>query len=206
MIRGVEAGRRPTLIISECQRGVIEPDRSPFAPLCSQVAARNIVPKTAALADAFRAAGLPVVHVHVAYQPDYADLPLTSAIASMAKKADRLTVGSPDTASVAGLEPKAGDIVHHRSFSLVAFHGTDLDTRLHNMGVKTLVFAGISTNVAISGMAMCASDLGYQCIVAEDCIAGSSAASHEFIVRNYLPMYSTVSNSQQISEALSNLT
>ena len=202
MIRGLQPGCRAALIISECQRGVIEAGRSPFPDLVEQTAARGIVAKTAVLADAFRAAGLPVVHAHFAHQPDYADLPMTSVIMAVSKKTNRLTIGSPDTLAVAGLEPQPTDIVHSRSFSLVAFHGTDLDTRLRNMGVQTLVLSGVSTNVAIQGMSVCASDLGYQVIVAEDCIAGASPQSHDFIVKNFLPLYSTVASSQDIMEEL----
>lgn len=202
MIRGLEVERRPALIISECQRGVIEPDRSFFPDLCEQVATRDIIAKTAVLAEAFRAAGLPVMHVHVAHRPDYADLPMTSTVVALSKKMDRMTIGKPDVESVAGVAPQPGDLVHSRTFSLVGFHGTDLDTRLRNRGIRTLVFSGVSTNVAISGMSMCASDLGYQCIVAEDCIAGSSLEAHQFIVRNFLPLYSTVANSQQVIDSL----
>jgi len=205
MIKGLEPGRRAALIISELQRGVVEPDHSPFPELCEQVHARNIIPKTAALAAAFRAAGLPVVHAHVALSPDFGDLPLTSTIMAMAKKRGRITVGSVDAQSVAGLEPQPQDVLDSRGFSLIGLHGTDLDARLRNMGVQTLVFTGVSTNVAISGMAMCASDLGYQSVIAEDCIAGSSAEAHAFIVKNFLPLYSTLAGSQQIVEALKSI-
>jgi nicotinamidase-related amidase len=202
MIRGFDPTLRPALLISECQRGVIDGDRSPFGPLCTQVAERRIVPRTAALAAAFRKAGLPVVHLHIGYSADYGDLPMTSAIMAMARKSGRLTMGSPDTRPVDALMPEAGDIVHQRGFSLVAFHNTDLDARLRYRGVRSLVLAGISTDVAISGLATCGSDLGYHCVVAEDCIAGSSAAGHEVIVKSLLPLYATVTTSPRLMEAL----
>jgi nicotinamidase-related amidase len=202
MIRGLEPGRRVALLISECQRGVIEAERSDFPGLVEQVGTRQVVERTAALVDAFRAAGQRVVHVLVAHQPDYADLPITNVIMARSKKKGGMRLGSIDAEPVNGLKPRVGDLVHVRGYSLIGFHGTDLDTRLRNMGIQTLVFAGVSTNVAISGMSMCASDLGYQAIVAEDCIAGASAETHEFIVRNLLPLYSTVTDSRRIAEAL----
>lgn len=202
MIRGMEAGRGVALIVSECQRGVIEPGRTDFPTLAEQVERRGLVARTAALADSFRAAGLRVIHAHVAHRPDYADLPITNVIMARSKKKGGMKLGSVDAEAVPGLAPRPTDIVHSRGYSLVGFHGTDLDTRLRHMGIQTLVFSGVSTNVAISGMALAASDLGYQSIVAEDCIAGASEESHDFIVRNLLPLYSTVTSSSQIVEAL----
>jgi len=104
--------------------------------------------------------------------------------------------------SVDEVAPKNDDIVHARSFSLVAFHGTELDSMLRNMGVTTLVPVGVSTNVAISGASLCGSDLGYQVVVPEDCIAGATQESHEFIVQNLLPLYATLSESQSIMQTL----
>lgn len=199
MIRGLEPNRRVALVINECQRGVIEPERSDFPGLVEQVRSRGIVARIAALADAFRAAGLPVVYLHVAHQPDYADLPVTNLIMARSKKKGGMKLGSEETQAVAGLAPKPGDILHSRGYSLIAFHGTDLDTRLRHMGIETLVLTGVSTNVAIQGLGMAGSDMGYQVVVAEDCIAGASAETHGFIVANILPLFTTLSDSGSIA-------
>lgn len=202
MVRGLEGSRRVALVISECQRGVIEPGLTDFPTLAEQVEKRGILPKIVSLAAAFRAAGLPVVHAHVAHQPDYADLPITNLIMARSKKRGGMKLGSDEAQSVAPVAPQPGDVVLTRGYALVGFHGTDMDTRLRHMGIQTLVFSGVSTNVAISGMALAASDYGYQSIVVEDCIAGATAESHEFILKNLLPLYSTVVSSQQVVEAL----
>lgn len=202
MIRGLESGRRAALIINEMQRGTIEAGRSDFPELVEQIGSRGIIPKIAALAKAFRAAGLPVVHLHIAHQPDYADLPITNLIMARSKKNGRQKVGSVDAEPVAQLAPEPTDIVHVRGYSMIAFHGTDLDTRLRHMGIQTLVMTGVSTNVAIQGLAVCGSDMGYQVIIPEDCTAGASSETHDFVVKNLLPLYSTVTNSAQVTEAV----
>ncbi|MBA1204243.1 cysteine hydrolase [Pseudomonas capeferrum] len=203
MLRGLDKGQRAALLISECQQGVIDPSLSPFEGLAEQAAKRNIVQRIARLAEAFRKAELPVIHLHVVHRPGYPDLPRTSAIIVRSVKAQRMIAGSRDVLPVDALKPQATDLVHARSFSLVGFHGTELDSLLRNMGVQTLVPVGVSTNVAISGLSLCGSDLGYQVVVPEDCIAGASAETHEFIVRNQLPLYSTVSHSDAVIETLS---
>ena len=204
MLRGFEKGQRPALLISECQRGVIDPERSGFPGLAEQVQQRGILTRIARLAEAFRNAGLPVFHLHVVHRVGYVDLPRTSVIIARSTKENRMIIGSEEVDSVPEVMPQGQDIVHARSFSLVGFHGTDLDSILRNMGVRTLVPVGVSTNVAISGLALCGSDLGYQVVVPEDCIAGATPQSHDFIVTNLLPLYSTLSDSDSVIAALSN--
>lgn len=203
MPRGFETGKRPALLISECQRGVIDPVLSDFPGLAEQVQQRGVLPRISRLAEAFRAAGLPVLHLHVVHRPGYVDLPRTSVIIARSTKKNRMIAGSEDVKPVPEMAPHASDIVHARSFSLVGFHGTDLDSILRNMGVTTIVPVGVSTNVAISGLSLCGSDLGYQVVVPEDCIAGATPQSHDFIVSNLLPLYSTVSDSESVIAALS---
>lgn len=201
-LRGLESGQRAALLISECQRAVIDPALAIFPGLADQVEQRGIVPRITRLADAMREQGLPVIHLHVAHRPGYVDLPKTSVIVAQSSKAGRMIQGSDDVAPVPELTPADGDILHSRSFGLVSFHGTDLDSILRNMNVQTVILAGVSTNVAISGTALCASDLGYQVLVAEDCIAGATDETHRFICKNLLPLYSTLSDSESLIQAL----
>ena len=202
-LRGLGPGDRPALLISECQRGVIERALSPFATLAEQAEVRGIVGKIAALAAAFRAAGLPVFHLHVAHRADCADVPMTNVILARSVKHGRMRSGTPDVETVAGLEIDPRDVLHARGFSLVAFHGTDLDQQLRNRGVNTLVLCGVSSNVAVSGSALCGSDLGYQVLIPEDCVAGATAESHAFMVQQSLPLYSTITTGAAVADAIS---
>jgi nicotinamidase-related amidase len=204
-VRGLGPGARPALLISECQRGVIEAGLSPFPSLAEQAAERGIVGHIAKLAAAFRAAGFPVFHLHVAHTPDYADVPVTNVILARSVKQGRMKLGTTDADTVAGLEVHPGDVLHARSFSLVAFHGTDLDTQLRHRGVTTLVLCGVSSNVAVSGSALCGSDLGYQVVIPEDCTAGATAETHAFIVQQSLPLYSTLSTGAAVADAIASL-
>lgn len=202
MIRGLDKGQRAALLISECQRGVIEAGLSPFPGLVEQAEARGIVGKIALLADAFRAAGLPVFHLHVVHRPGYRELPITSVIMRMSAKNGRMLAGSADAEAVPALPVQAGDNLHARAYSLIGFHGTELDQTLRNMGVQTVVLAGVSSNVAVNGLALCASDLGYQVVVAEDCVAGVSAETHAFMMREALPLYSTLATGAAVAQAV----
>lgn len=89
-----------------------------------------------------------------------------------------------------------------RSSGLIGFLGTPLDAILRRMKISSVVLVGVSTNVAIAGCAMVATDLGYQVIVAEDCIAASDPATHETIVASQLRMVARIASSAEISMVL----
>lgn len=201
-LRGMESGTRAALLISECQRGVIEPGLSPFESLAAQVVERGIVARIAALADAFRRAGQPVVHVLVAHRPDHADVARTSMLMVRSIKTGFMKIGSADVEPVPELTPQPGDHVHARRFSLNGFNGTDLDATLRHLGVRSLVLTGVSSNVAINSMAITGADLGYQVLIPEDCIAGASAESHAFMVTQLMPLYATVTTQQAVQAGL----
>jgi len=152
------------VIINECQRGVIEPSSGGFAALVEQVEKRGIVPRIAALADDFRAAGQPVIHLPIAHRPDFADVQPNSLLAALARKNRFLVAGSTEAEIVDALTPAPGDFVVTRSSGLIGFLGTPLDAMLRRMQVGTVVLAGVSTNVAIAGCAMIATELGRRLI------------------------------------------
>ena len=109
------------------------------------------------LAGAFRAAGAHVVLVRVE-RPGAAVQP-------------------PGSGLVPGLA-RHGDIEIVKR-TIGAFQGTDLDARLRELGVTTLVFSGIATNLGVESTARAAGDLGYDLIFVEDAMAAFTSAEHE---------------------------
>ncbi|WP_375394602.1 isochorismatase family protein [uncultured Sphingomonas sp.] len=91
-------------------------------------------------------------------------------------------------ALVEGLH-RDGDVVvlkHHWG----AFTGTDLDLQLRRRGVKTIVLAGIATNMGVESTARSAWELGYDLVIVEDLCSARSAAQHAFAVENIFPQLS----------------
>lgn len=193
---------RAALIISECQRGIVEPGTGGFAGLIDQVAQRRILPRIARLADRFRDARLPICHLTIAHRPDFADVQPNSLLAAMARKNRLLIEGSPEAEIVQELTPAPMDFIVARSSGLIGFHGTALDAMLRRMGIETVVIAGVSTNVAVAGCAMAGADLGYHMVIAEDCVAAADPATHEVIVRDQLRMVARVAIADDIEQAL----
>ena len=76
------------------------------------------------------------------------------------------------------LRPAAGDAVidkHHFS----GFCNTSLDRELRARGVRTLVMTGVATNVCVDSTLREGFFLGYNIVVAEDCVGSNSRAGHE---------------------------
>ncbi|MFF4036239.1 isochorismatase family protein [Streptomyces sviceus] len=128
------------------------------------------------LADLFRAAGAPVVLVRVE-RPGVTDQP-------------------PGSGLVPGLA-RHGDLEIVKR-TIGAFQGTDLDARLRELGVTTLVFGGIATNLGVESTARAALDLGYDLVLVEDAMAAFTAAEHESSTRLDFPRLGTVVTVDQV--------
>ena len=153
-----------------------------------------VAPIMALVADA-RAAGVPVYWIRANYAPE--GLPAGMRV----KFAERGAVCcAPDSWGAAFYEvaPLPGEpIVEKRCYS--AFRGTDLDARLRTVGVRTVVLAGVQTNICIESTLRDASSLGFYVAVAKDCVASHSAALHEATLQNAQFVFGDVLSRQEIA-------
>lgn len=201
--RGLEPGTRPALVISECQRGILDPAFSSIPGLAGQAAERGILPKIAVLAARFRELGLPVAHVHIAHNPGGVGLAVTSPLAALGRRGAGMEEGTPPAEPMADVAPVRGDIVSARRSGLAMWYGTDLDALLRNEHVGTLVMTGVSTNVAVFGGSLGAVDRGYQVVIPEDCTAGATPETHQFQITQQLPLLAAMTTSAAVLAALS---
>jgi nicotinamidase-related amidase len=202
VVRGLDSGQRAALVISECQRGVLDPSIAIFPGLAEQAAARGIVGAIGRLAGAFRDAGLPVVHVHVAHRPDFGGVVPNSLVAVRARKSDSMVAGTPAVEPMEGVAPEPGDYVSLRRAGVGMWYGTDLDATLRNLGVTTLVLCGVSTNIALFAGSMGAIDRGYWVVLPEDATAGAAPDLHEWMTTNTLPLIATMSTADEVISAI----
>jgi nicotinamidase-related amidase len=190
------------LVISECQHGILDPEAALTPGVAREAAERRVVERIARLATAFRAAGRPVVHCHIAHRADMAGMRPNSLPGAMAIKHGRMVAGTPDVAPPAELTPHAVDHVSSRAVGLTAFYGTDLDAALRLRGVGTIVLTGVSTDVAVPGLALEAVNRGYWVQIPEDCVAGTSPATHAFMMANLLPALARITDSARVLAGL----
>lgn len=202
MIRGLERGQKPALIISECQLGMIDPavqDRE----LNHQVQARGILPKIASLAETFRSVDAPVIHCTITPPANYENWPVNCVIFGIVRRAGLLYEGSVAARIATEVAPKARDIVCDRRSGLTGFAQTELERTLRSFGVETVVLTGVSTNIALPGMALEAVNRLFEVVVPEDCTAGASAESHNAQITTQLPLLAHISTAAEVATAVS---
>ncbi|KAJ7710622.1 N-carbamoylsarcosine amidase [Mycena rosella] len=131
------------------------------------------------LLDAARAGGAPVVWTRVEYaEPDMRDAGvfwLKSKSLDVFRRGDARGLGA--WVEAAGLTPLAGEAVIAKKYPS-AFFGTDLATRLHVLGVDTLVVCGVSTSGCVRASVLDAMQHGYRPMVVDEACGDRSPEIH----------------------------
>ncbi len=163
------------VLVIECQQSVLG-DQSLVGDLARVVRDGEMLPTLRSFLSRARKAGVRVYHCTVALSADgpgpLANTPLGARTLARSGGADpsRSAAGA---AVVPELGPEPQDIVAVRDHGLTAFHETGLDGRLRSAGVRTVVLAGVSINIAITGAAIEAVNRGYTVVIPGDCVAGA---------------------------------
>lgn len=182
--------------------GDYESDRAPIEPL------RQLLP-------ALREAQVPVIWVNWGNRPDLANMPPNQIHLYKPKghgtglgdplPGDRGNVLEKDSwaaAVVDELAPLPGDISVDK-YRISGFWDTPLDSILRNLGVRTILFAGVNTDQCVLHSLTDANFLGYGCVLLDDCCATSSPAfCTEATIWNVKKCFGFVTGSGQVLEAL----
>jgi nicotinamidase-related amidase len=164
------------------QNDVLHPDGKIRVGLDADSGARQrLLGSAAALLEGARAHALPIVHVRIAFRPDYADLLPNCEIFRNVAKIGAVPEGKWGSAFYDGLQPLAGSarefVVKHTRIS--AFYGTPLEETLRLLGARRLVVAGVATHSVVEGTVRHAADIGFSVMVAQDACASADPAVHE---------------------------
>lgn len=184
------------LVTQECQNGVIG-ERSALPQLAE--AAAPIRPNLRRLAEAARAAGVPVLHCTAERRAD-AKGSNTNARLFLAVRKSPVTLlpGSVEASVIPELGPEPGDLNLTRLHGLGPLAGTDLDPVLRNLGVTTIVGVGVSVNVGMTNFVMDAVNLGYQFVLPRDAVAGLPAAYADAVIDNTLALLATLTTTEAV--------
>jgi nicotinamidase-related amidase len=148
----------------------------------------SVVPGIARLVEGFRARELPIVYVCVG--SDYRDLRDMPArhrdwIRTIERESgveDILWSENPSYRVRAEFPPQESDtIVKKTAFG--AFTSSTLDETLRSMGLEQLVVVGIATNCCVSTTVRDAADLGYGCVIVEECTGDYDQDTHDMAIR-----------------------
>ncbi len=86
---------------------------------------------------------------------------------------------------------------------MAGFWDTPLDSILRNLGVTTLLFAGVNVDQCVLCTLQDANFLGYDCVLVEDCAGTTSPAyCSDAVIYNVKQCFGFVTNSQALHDGI----
>lgn len=191
------------VLTMEIQRGVVG-DLSAYPELADAATRVGVIPNTARLLSSARKRGVPVVHCTAEFRSDRAGTAVNcQLIAAALRNPDHMLAGTPPAELVPELGPEPADLVSSRLSGVSPFSGTELDTWLRNLGIRTVVATGMSVNIGVLGLVIEAVNLGYQVVVPRDAVAGIPEVYADLVLRNTFPLLCTLTTVDFLLEAWS---
>jgi nicotinamidase-related amidase len=188
------------LVTQECQGGIIGPQAG--LPMLAEEARHEAIPNVGKLLTAARTAGVNVIHCLIVRRPDGRGSNSNARLFAAAKSipAD-LTPGSAGASVLPEFGPEPSDLILTRLHGAGPMTGTDLDSVLRNLGVRTIVGVGVSVNVAITNFTMDAVNRGYQFVLPRDAVSGFPREYAESVIDNTLSLLATVTTTDAVVDA-----
>ncbi len=166
----LQPGTRPALLIVDVVTAYLTEGSALFMDTAAAALASN-----ARLAEAARAAGVPVVFTNVRYKADGSD---GGVFYRKAPVLAAFVEGSPLGDFPADLTPKPDDRVVTKQYPS-AFFGTGLAEALHAEGIDTLLIGGYSTSGCVRASALDAMQYGFIPLVVREACADRHPGPHE---------------------------
>ena len=188
------------VVINEMQRGTVG-DRAGLPMLVE--AARPAVAGAARLVRGARAAGVEVLHCVAASRVDLKASMNNTVFARRARKeAEKHPRNAEDVAAFGEVVPDIGvepsDLVVSRLHGMSPLTDTGLDMMLRNMGVSTVVAAGVSLNIGVTGLVIEAVNRAYDVVLVRDACAGVPPEYGEMVIDNSLSLISRVTTVDEL--------
>lgn len=161
-------------------------------------ACRAVAPRIMALVEAARARGVPVYWIKANYDPER--LPEGMRVKQQEKSSVICCGTGSWGAEFYGVTAAPGEAVIEKS-SYSAFAGTDVEQELRAKGVRTVVFAGVQTNVCVESSLRDAVCRGLYAVLASDCVASHTLPLHDATLKNVQFLFGDVLDREAIVAA-----
>ncbi|MEM9165314.1 MAG: isochorismatase family cysteine hydrolase, partial [Cyanobacteria bacterium P01_F01_bin.4] len=179
------------LLIIDMQNDFCHPDGFNGSELNLDLsAARAIIPALQTLLDWARQTGLKIIFTRESHHPDLSDVSPSKAtryvnagspIGQPGKMGRFLVRGEPGAAIIDELQPLPAEWQLDKP-AHSCFVNTPLDQRLQADHITHLLIAGVTTQCCVLATYRHASDLGYYCLLLEDCCAAFDPRDHDATV------------------------
>jgi len=193
----LQPGARPALLVIDFVKAYLLPG----SPLYAGVDAAHAA--AVKLLGAARAAGVPVIHTNVEYQPGgrnggvfFRKVPALRSFEAGAH---------PELAAFGeGLEPATGETLITKQYAS-AFFGTSLASTLTSLGVDTVLIAGVSTSGCVRASAVDCCQHGFIPVVVRDAVGDRAPGPHEANLFDLQAKYAEVRGIDEILAYLTSL-
>ncbi len=161
-------GNRPGLIVVDLSRAFTDPSTGLGGNLDSEVEATRVLLET------FRAKGLPIIFMTVAYKSDYSDaatfIDKVPALSILVEGTDMVEIDDR-------IKPLGDEPVITKKFAS-AFFGTDVAQRLRDANVDTAVVTGCSTSGCVRATVIDSMQYGFRTIVVKEAVGDRAEGPH----------------------------
>ncbi|MBW4473048.1 MAG: cysteine hydrolase [Stenomitos rutilans HA7619-LM2] len=146
-----------------------------------------IVPRIQAVIEWCRSRSFWVVYTRESHQADLGDLPPSKQlrysnagypVGTPGNMGRFLVRGEPGTALLDAFTPLATELQLDKPAQSI-FIGTDLEIKLRDRSITHLLLTGVTTQCCVLATYRHATDLGFYCLLLEDCCAAFSDSDHQ---------------------------
>lgn len=187
--------RTAALLVMDCQQGILAslPGSADPEALLSRVAG--------AIAD-MRAHGAAIAHVRVGFtEADWAAIPPANKAFSFLGRHRLMHHADPAADIHHLLAPEPGDLTVRKT-RYGALSTTDLDRRLRDRGITTLVIAGLITSGAVLSTVADAADRDYRLYILSDGVADPDQHAHETLMTGVFPRLAHIIDTVELRSLL----
>jgi nicotinamidase-related amidase len=144
-----------------------------------------------------------VAHVRVAFtEGDFAVVPAHNKALRQVVESRKFADGSPEAAIHSRVAPQGRELVVRKT-RFGAFSTTELHCLLQELGIDTLILAGISTSGVVLSTVRDALDRDYDIYVLADAIADHDPQLHDVLVERLLPQSVNVIDTRDLPSLVS---
>ena len=166
------------LLALHYQNDVLHPLGRIRVGLNDETTRTNLVVAAGRLLALARARAWTIVHVRIAFRPDYEDLPRNMPIFQSVREIGAVQDGQWGAEFFEPLSPRPTEfIVKHTSIS--AFCGTPLDSLLRMVDADRVHVAGVATHSVVESTVRDAADRGFNVVVVTDACAAARRVTHD---------------------------